>query len=62
MSINEVIASEIQALPQERIVEVLDFIRFLKHQEEDSLVMKAAETSLAEYWDSPEEDEAWKNL
>jgi len=62
MSLNELIASELTELPQERVTEVLDFIRFLKHQEQDSSLLYAAETSLGEYWNTPEEDEAWKNL
>lgn len=62
MSISEVIVNELEALPLDRVAEVLDFIRFLKHQEEDSLALKAAETSLGEYWNTLEEDEAWKNL
>ena len=62
MQIREVIASELEALPQEKVAEVLDFIRFLKHQEENSLILGAAETSLGKLWNTPEEDEAWKNL
>lgn len=61
MSISEMIAVELESLPQERASEVLDFIRFLKHQE-DSLALRSAESALAEYWSSPEEDLAWKNL
>ena len=62
MSISEMIASELEALPQERFTEVLDFIRFLKHQEEELFALKAAETALGEYWNTPEEDQAWENL
>lgn len=62
MSINELIAIELEALPKERASEVLDFIRFLKHQEEDFVALKSAEAALAEYWNTPEEDLAWKNL
>jgi len=62
MSITEVIANELKALPHDRMAEVLDFIRFLKHQQEDSFVLEVAETSLGEYWNTTEEDEAWKSL
>jgi len=62
MSISEMIVSELETLPLERVTEVLDFIRFLKQQEEDSFAPEAAETALGEYWNTPEEDQAWKNL
>lgn len=62
MQIKEVIAHELENLPQQKVAEVLDFIRFLRRQQEDLDNLKAAETSLGKLWNSPEEDEAWKSL
>jgi len=62
MKIKEVIAHELENLPQQKDAEVLDFIRFLTHQQEDQDTPKAAETSLGKLWNTPEEDEAWKSL
>lgn len=62
MQIKEVIAHELENLPQQKVAEVLDFIRFLRRQQEDLDTLKAAETSLGKLWNTPEEDEAWKSL
>lgn len=62
MQIKEVIAHELENLPQQKVAEVLDFIRFLRHQQEDLDTLKASETSLGKLWNTPEEDEAWKSL
>lgn len=62
MQIKEVIAHELENLPQQKVAEVLDFVRFLRHQQEGQDALKAAETSLGKLWNTPEEDEAWKSL
>lgn len=62
MSINEQVIREARDLAPAKARVVLDFILFLKQREEDVFLAKAAETSLGKLWDSPEEDEAWKDL
>lgn len=51
---------KIQTLPDERIVEIEDFIEFIATRERQrSLIRAAAETSkaaFAEVWDNPEDD------
>ena len=62
MSLSEQIHNELESLSQERVAEVLDFVRFLKKQDEKAFALRVAESSLAQYWNTAEEDEAWKNL
>ena len=52
---------ELETLPEELLVEVLDFVRFLKarHARGDALLSEAV---LARDWNTPEEDEAWQDL
>jgi len=63
MSIKEQIDQNIETFPLDLQQEVLDFVLYLRlrklgHQFE-SLLMSA---SVLEDWNSPEEDEAWKDL
>jgi ribosomal protein L22 len=62
MSINEIVSLEARDLSPAKAREVLDFIRFLKQRDERSFLDQSAETSLKKLWDTPEEDEAWKDL
>ena len=62
MSINEAVGREASDLPPGKAREVLDFIRFLKQSDERNFLDLASETALEKLWDTPEEDEAWKNL
>jgi hypothetical protein len=62
MSINEIVSLEARDLSPAKAREVLDFIRFLKQRDERAFLDQSAEKSLKKLWDTPEEDEAWKDL
>ena len=62
MSVRDILIREAEELPAEKIKEVLDYVMFLKSRNEETFWSRISEQSLAEIWDSPEEDEAWKNL
>lgn len=55
---------EIEDVPEGKIQEVIDFVRFLKakQREEEFGITLVSEPSLASDWDKPEEDEAWSDL
>jgi len=55
------IIREMELLPVEYLQEVADFIGYLKLKKIPE-TMLLSEKSLAKYWDTPEEDEAWANL
>ncbi len=48
---------KIESLPQERIIEVKDFVEFLRHKVSDSLLTKVAakisEKAFSKVWDNP---------
>jgi len=60
----EEINHEIEQLPQEFLKEVYDFVLFLKQKKSVEKIEThfASETVLAKEWNTPEEDEAWKDL
>ena len=64
MEVKELIAEEIEKVPESYLRELLDFIRFLEtktvSQKMDLAI--ASESSLKKDWLSSEEDEAWKEL
>lgn len=64
MSKKELLASEIEQVPESFLDEILDFVRFLKtkivRERLDTAI--ASESSLNKDWLKPEEDEAWRNL
>jgi len=62
MSVADRIIEETRNLPEAKVREVLNFILFLKQKDESFFIAEASETSLSKIWDSPEEDEAWKDL
>ncbi len=64
MEIKELIIKKMEKLPEQDLVEILDFIRFLetKAREEQLSIAIASETSLKKDWLRPEEDEAWQDL
>jgi hypothetical protein len=64
MEVKESILNEIERVPEEHLVEILDFIRFLeaKALEEGMGTAIASESSLKKDWLRSEEDEAWRNL
>ncbi|MEK6783601.1 MAG: DUF2281 domain-containing protein [Bacteroidota bacterium] len=65
MSTKEALAEEIKNAPENLLKEIYDYLLFLKGRkakEDDILTHFASEKILSRDWDSPEEDEAWKNL
>lgn len=64
MNNKEQLLKEIEDVPEDKIHEVIDFVRFLKVQqrEEELGITLVSEPSLATDWDKPEEDEAWSDL
>jgi len=64
MEEKELIAKEIENIPEPYLTEILDFIRFLKTKalEQKMELPLASEVSLQKDWLKPEEDEAWKDL
>ena len=64
MEVKKLILKEIERVPEEYLVEMLDFIRFLEAKvlEEGVGTAIASETSLKKDWLRPEEDEAWQDL
>ncbi len=64
MSRKDVLIREIEEISEDKLQEVIDFVRFLKlsRQEEKLEPALLSETSLAKDWLNPEEDEAWSDL
>ena len=53
---------ELESLPEELLVEVIDFARYLKARRARTNDALLSEAALAREWDTPEEDEAWQDL
>jgi hypothetical protein len=63
MSKRELIARELDHMPEQDLDQLLAFLRSLKEAHIESAVPAlAAESSLAKDWLTPEEDAAWANL
>lgn len=67
MSTREILSEEIKRTPENILKELYDFLLFLKYKkqnttEEEAKTHLASEKVLSRDWDTPEEDEAWKNL
>jgi hypothetical protein len=64
MEMKELILKEIEKVPEQYHLEILDFIRFLeaKELEQKMETAIASESSLRKDWLRLEEDEAWENL
>jgi hypothetical protein len=63
MSKRELIARELDCLPDQDLDQLLAFLRSLKEVHADvNLPSLAAESSLAKDWLTPEEDAAWADL
>jgi hypothetical protein len=60
----ELIAREIEHVPEALREELLDFIRVLKAKDADekAAITLLSESSLKKDWLRPEEDEAWRHL
>lgn len=64
-NIKEQLLREIEKTPDSTLKEVLDFLLFIKSrelQQEQLEITLLSESSLAEDWLTPEEDEAWQHL
>jgi hypothetical protein len=64
MSTRQLIAKELEVLPESLQREVYDFVRFLslKAAEENFTGLRLSESALAKDWNTPEEDAAWASL
>ena len=63
MSKRELIARELDHIPEQDLDKLLAFLRSLKDvNAETAMSALAAESSLAKDWLTPEEDAAWANL
>jgi len=63
MSKRELIARELDRLPEQDLDRLMAFLSTLKEAHADAaLPMLAAESALAKDWLTPEEDAAWANL
>ena len=64
MEEKELIAREIENIPEPYLIEILDFIRFLKTKalEQKMELAFVSEASLKKDWLKQDEDEAWKDL
>jgi len=63
MSTREVIAHELERLPERDLEKLLAFVRSLKEGRAETVELTlAAESALAKDWLTPEEDEAWAGL
>jgi len=64
MSNKDLLLKEIEELSDDKLREVIDFVRFLKSRgrEENLGITYVSEPSLAKDWNRPEEDEAWSDL
>ena len=64
MSKKELLLNEINEIPEPLLIEVLDFVHFLKEKaiREKLDIAIMSESSLSKDWLKPEEEEAWQNL
>lgn len=64
MSTREVLSEEIKNTPEGLLKELYDYLLFLRQKQQSDKILThiVSEKSLSQDWDSPEEDEAWKNL
>lgn len=64
MNTKEQVIEEIKRIPSPLLIEVLDFLRFLREKSIKQKMETAllSEKSLKRDWLLPEEDEAWKDL
>ena len=64
MEVKEIILKEIESVPEQYLVEILDFVRFLETKSlgESIETAIASESSLGKDWLIREEDETWQDL
>ena len=65
MMAEKIIMEEIKDIKPKYMAEIIDFIKYIKTKEakeENMELTIASEKAMAEYWNTSEEDEAWRNL
>ena len=64
MNAKESLLTEIEAIPESLIPEVLNYVQYIKYKHQNEKLEPAllSETALAHDWLTPEEDEAWQHL
>jgi hypothetical protein len=63
MNTREIIARELEHLPEQDLAKLLAFMRSLNDTHVDTAMStEAAESALAKDWLAPEEDAAWASL
>ncbi len=64
MTTRDRLVSEVEELPEPLLLEVLDFVRFLKERADNgsTFLLSTSESSLRKDWLRPEEDAAWQEL
>ena len=58
----EIILQRLEAVPENYLEELLDFIEFLQFRKEKTETHFASQAVLARDWLTPKEDEMWQNL
>ncbi len=58
----ELILAQLDAIPEDYLEELLEFMAFLRFQKEKIETHLASQSTLAKDWLNPEEDQAWQNL
>lgn len=64
MGLMEIVLEQIRTLPEEQVKEVLDFIGYLKSQQDQTQwndLIQTQEKSLTQVWNSPD-DEVWNQV
>jgi hypothetical protein len=64
MNAKESLLTEIEAIPESLIPELLNYVQYIKykHQNEKLETALLSESALAKDWSTPEEDEEWQHL
>ena len=65
MITRDILSEEIKKVPEKFLDELYDFIQFLRYKkqtEDDSIVTHIASEETLKEWNSTEEDKAWKHL
>lgn len=58
----ELILAQLDAIPEDYLEELLEFMAFLRFRKEKTETHLASQSTLAKDWLNPEEDQAWQHL